>query len=212
MNLITVPSTITFGSHGLNVKESISKAEFLSALLFIKQAENATLFYLADLIAYGEENFGLEETSIALEQSQFDLHRITQASRLKSIDFRVREKYALTSEHCYVLAQHCPAERYDEWAKITHDKGLSAHELQKSIAANQIIRKKESNEKAGTGTGVPLLSSITFHYNRWLHSIGKEKLSTLSREEIEKILQTLMPILETCESLEKQLSQIQKEQ
>ncbi len=206
MSSIMIPPSISFSAHGLEVKSPISKSEFFSALLFVKQAENATLFYLADLITYGKKNYGEEETALALEQSQFDLHRITQATRLQSIESALREQYALTSEHCYILAQHCPPDRRTEWAEQSFKNGLSAHELQKSIAANQIIRKKESAEKAGTGSGIPLLSSIIFHYNRWLHSIGKEKLENLPNDDIEKILTTLMPIVEACATLEQKLA------
>jgi hypothetical protein len=161
---------------------------------------------LGDLIAYGQEHFGSEETAIALEQAQFDLQRITQASKLKSIDTTLRENYALTSEHCYVLSIDCPEDRREEWAKISHKEGLTASELQKSIRANVVIRKKDVNATAGTGTGIPLLTSVTFHFNRWIHSITEEKILSLTKPEITKILDTLMPIITFCARLEKALT------
>ncbi|CAB4158928.1 hypothetical protein UFOVP736_46 [uncultured Caudovirales phage] len=206
MNNIIIPSSIQFGSHGLRVTSAISKAEFLAGLMFVKQAENATLFYLADLISYGQEHFGNEETALALEQAQFDMLRITHASKLKSIDTGLRENYSLTSEHCYVLSQNCPEDKREEWAKISHTEGLTAHELQKSIRANTVIRKKDVTASAGTGTGIPLLTSVTFHFNRWLHTITEEKILNLPIPELRKILDTLMPIITLCAKIEKALS------
>jgi hypothetical protein len=203
---IIIPTSVRFGSHGLEVQSPISKAEYCACLEFVKRAENATLFYLADLISYGQKTFGDEVTTLALEQAQFDLHRITQAAKLKSIDVTFREDYGLTSEHCYVLAQTCPEERRKEWAEISHQEGLSAYELQKSIKANKVVRQKEAAAAAGTGTGIPLLTSVTFHFNRWLHHIGENKIQTLSVAEIEKILEALMPILTFCAKLEKLLN------
>lgn len=195
--------------YGLEIRRPLTWEEWSDTMEQLRTVKRAYIGALGDLTRHGLEQFGEERVSAAMEQMEFEWADASKASLVAQIGTDIRNRYELSSEHAFIIAKLVPddPEQQEKWAKLACDNNLTAFELQHSINAGKIMRRSEIDEQAGHSAGIPTIQGVIFQFNKWVRSLGEEDdLTRKSREEREKILETLQPILDLGEKVKASLS------
>ncbi|MFZ4693736.1 MAG: hypothetical protein ACOYMV_01275 [Verrucomicrobiia bacterium] len=161
---------------------------------------------LADILAYGLEQFGREKVDVALNQLEFDLGDALKALAIGQLSLDLRTE-TLGSDHYFVLSKaNLTAKEQGRWVAIATKEGLKAVELQKSIEAGKVLRQADINRESGRDSGIPTIQGLAFWFDRWERKVGGEDaILAWDRRLKEQWLAEVRPILSLAAKLEETL-------
>ncbi len=191
---------------GLQIDADLTRDEWKSLLASLRAVKHAYHCSLADVIAYGQARFGIDDVALALEQLEFDLSEVTKAEAIGLLEFDFREKHQLTSEHYFILSRLDVAGR-TKWAKLASKEKLTALELKRSIEAGHVTRLAEIQANSGQGSGINTIQGVAFRMQQWEKSMGgTDKILHLPLSDRQNLLKLLTPTIELAAKLEQSLA------
>jgi hypothetical protein len=184
---------------GLVIKRHLTKEEWWQTLARLKLVQKTYALSLADLIHYGRDRYGAEFVDEKLEQLEFPLDEINRSDAIALVDHGMRQTYRLTSEHYYVLGRDRGDDKdlMEKWAAAAVKHSLSALALARSIANDQIITDTDIQTLSGRDSGIPTINGFGLTFVRWTKAAkAEENINKWSRQDKEKLLLELLPIVE----------------
>lgn len=196
---------IELTEHGLRIRRLLSVDEWREMLKSTRRVHSIYHSVLSDLTHYGRQKFGDAIVNDTLEQLEFDLADALKAETIALVGYEQRAKYALSSEHAYVLGKLLrddePAR--EKWASDCLQHSLSAFELQKSIEAGEVVREDEIRDRSGRTDGVPTVQGVRFQFERWMRQFSEpDDVLKLPVPERRKVLEVLQPLIELAARIE----------
>lgn len=173
-NELTLPEGLcTFSRGSLTFTRTPTYEEWQQIGRYLTAARRSSLRWIASWRSTGRRNFGdaaVEETEAQLQLEFNDVKALESLERLESgvVD-------APSDEHAYVAARLCDTDdEASEWLRTATEENLTAHELQKSIKAGEVVRDEEKKPGGGS-TGVLTLDAIALDFQRWLSRVERDK-------------------------------------
>lgn len=192
--------------HGLSINGDMSLEQWKHVLGSIQNIKSAFHCVLADHLQYGRQKFGDAEIVIALQQAEFDLADVMKADAIGQLTLDFRGKFALNSEHFFVLSKVEITKERTRWAQIAEREKLSPLELKRSIEAGKILKLSSIQNASGQGSGMNTIQGAVFRMQQWEKDMGgKENILKLPLENREALLNLLAPIIDLAGSIEESL-------
>ena len=201
---------VSCNSVGLVFHGEMTLEQWQQLLALFRRIRNQFHFALADMIAYGRENFGEQQVAETLEQLEFDIQDTLRGAAISTLPHGSRRE-TLTSEHHYVAAKAdlSTASRAG-WLKTAEKEKLTALELQHSIEAGQVVKANTSLAGRGRGTGIATIEGVLFMYKQWERQVSEtDPIEDWEPERKRRFLDEVAPlevrIRRVRESLEKEV-------
>lgn len=193
--------------HGLAINGDMSLDQWKNVLGTLQSVKSSYHCVLADHLQYGRQKFGDAEIVTALQQAEFDLADVMKADAIGQLTLDFRGKFALNSEHFFVLSKvENPKER-TRWAQIAEREKLSPLELKRSIEAGKILKLSSIQNHSGQGSGINTIQGAVFRVQQWEREMGgKEKLLKLPKNDRKSLLDLLTPIISLAAEIEESLT------
>lgn len=200
--------------HGLVLRQELTQEQWLNTLQRLRVVKTAYHNVLADLIAHGRTRFGDTFVNESIEQLEFAFDDINHAENIAHVPLRLREAFALTSEHYYVLGLKFPADHTSQelWAQRARDHKLNPHLLKRSIEQGRILTDDTLRQLTGHNSGMPVLQGLALPFNRWLNNVGG--LTIVKEWDIEsrtEVLREISPLVDFALELRASLETVTQE-
>jgi hypothetical protein len=160
--------------HGLRLTRDLTQDEWSITLSRIRVVKEAYHTALADLLNYGRAQFGPEFVEEKITQLAFPFDDINHAISIGCTHISLREKWRLTSEHCYILGLKFPTDPTSQelWAQRSSEHKLSPLALRRSIEHGSIITDTTLSTQTGKDSGVLLIQGLTLKFRQWKTQVG----------------------------------------
>jgi hypothetical protein len=153
----------------------------MRALAWMKRSFH---FWLADFINHGRQHLSKEEVEESIVQMEFASFDVDRALAITDYPEAARSE-KLTSEHYFVLSRRgVKGDSLVPWIKLAEEHELTPVELDNSIAAGKLVKRKTAKSTRGIVT----IEGFRMTFESWWRRVGKdnpvEKWETDRKREI----------------------------